>query len=153
MADHHRSCIILGIETSCDETGVAVVENGRRILADVVASQVDIHTQFGGVVPEIASRQHAAIISQLVENVIDEAGHELDAIAVTAGPGLMGSLLVGFCFGKALAYARGLTFVPVHHIEGHIFSAFLTDDPPTFPFLALVVSGGHHRLNLFCDIV
>jgi N6-L-threonylcarbamoyladenine synthase len=136
---------ILGIETSCDETGVAVVEDGRRVLVNEVASQIDVHREFGGVVPEIASRQHTKIISQLVARALDTAG-PVDAVAATAGPGLMGSLLVGMCFAKALCYAWGKPFVPVHHIEGHIFSAFFCEPPPEFPFLALVVSGGHTQL-------
>ena len=134
---------ILGIETSCDETGVAVVEDGTRILANEVASQIDIHAEFGGVVPEIASRQHVGCISQLVEKAVDEAGGNIDAVSATNGPGLMGSLLVGVNFAKALSYAWRVPFVPVHHIEGHIFSAFLDDPRPEFPFLSLVVSGGH----------
>ena len=137
---------VLGIETSCDETGLAVVEDGRRIVASALASQVSIHAEFGGVVPEIASRKHIECVSQLLEKVIKEAGSDIDAVAATAGPGLMGSLLVGVCFGKALAYAWRVPFVPVHHIEGHIFSAFLGETAPEFPFLALVVSGGHTAL-------
>ncbi|HOE66690.1 MAG TPA: tRNA (adenosine(37)-N6)-threonylcarbamoyltransferase complex transferase subunit TsaD [Candidatus Hydrogenedentes bacterium] len=134
---------ILGIETSCDETGVAVIEDGRRMIVNLVASQVDIHARFGGVVPEIASRQHTHCIGQLTREALAEAGDRPDAVAVTQGPGLMGSLLVGVNFAKALAYAWRVPLVPVHHIEGHIFSAFLGQDPPDFPFLALVVSGGH----------
>lgn len=142
---------VLGIETSCDETGVAVVADGRRIVANVVASQVAIHAEFGGVVPEIASRQHLQCISQLVEKVLADAGAGVDAVGATQGPGLMGSLLVGVSFAKALAYTWRVPFVPVHHLEGHIFSTFLdTDAPPEFPFLALVVSGGHTCL-LQCD--
>ncbi|MBP8130166.1 MAG: tRNA (adenosine(37)-N6)-threonylcarbamoyltransferase complex transferase subunit TsaD [Candidatus Hydrogenedentes bacterium] len=137
---------ILGIETSCDETGVAVVADGRRVLINEVASQVDLHRAFGGVVPEIASREHTRVISQLVRRALHAASGGIDAIAATHGPGLMGSLLVGVCFGKALAYARKMPFVPVHHIEGHIFSAFLSDPAPQFPFLALVVSGGHTQI-------
>lgn len=137
---------ILGIESSCDETGVAVVEDGRRVLANEVASQIDVHREFGGVVPEIASRQHTKIISQLVGRVLEKAGREVDGIAATAGPGLMGSLLVGVCFAKALCYGWKKPFIPVHHIEGHLFSAFLGDPAPEFPFLALVVSGGHTQL-------
>lgn len=133
---------ILGIETSCDETGIAVVEDGRRVLTNHVASQIAIHAPFGGVVPEIASRQHTRIIAQLVELALREAG-PVDAVAATAGPGLMGSLLVGMNFGRAFAYARSLPFVPVQHLEGHIFSAFLAEEAPAFPFLTLLVSGGH----------
>ena len=134
---------ILGIETSCDETGIAIVEDGVRIAAAELASQVPVHAMYGGVVPEIASRQHTACISQLVERVHAQSPEPVDAIAATIGPGLMGSLLVGVSFAKALAYVWNVPFVPVHHIEGHIFSVFLSDNPPTFPFLALVVSGGH----------
>lgn len=137
---------LLAIETSCDETGVAVVEDGCRIVVNELASQIDVHAAFGGVVPEIASRQHTEIISQLVRRALDAAGGTVDAVAVTAGPGLMGSLLVGVCFGKAFAYARGLPIVGVHHIEGHLFSPFLQGRPPEFPALALVVSGGHTQL-------
>lgn len=134
---------ILGIETSCDETGIAVVEDGHVIRANEVASQIAIHAQFGGVVPEIASRQHVECIAQLTERALEQAGGNIEAVAATNGPGLMGSLLVGVNFAKALAYAWNLPFVPVHHIEGHIFSAFLIEPRPVFPFLALVVSGGH----------
>ncbi|MCC6696381.1 MAG: tRNA (adenosine(37)-N6)-threonylcarbamoyltransferase complex transferase subunit TsaD [Candidatus Hydrogenedentes bacterium] len=134
---------VLGIETSCDETGVAVVENGHNVLVNEVASQVAIHAPFGGVVPEIASRHHTECISQLTRLALDAAGGTIDAIAATCGPGLTGSLLVGMNFGKALSYAWGVPFVPVHHIEGHIYSAFLGPDPPEFPLLALIVSGGH----------
>lgn len=138
--------VILGIETSCDETGIAVVRDGREVLANAIASQIDVHKVFGGVVPEIASRQHTKIISQLTREVMDEAGVEIDAVAATRGPGLMGSLLVGLSFAKALAFSWGKPFVPVHHIEGHLFSAFLGERAPEFPFLALVVSGGHTQL-------
>lgn len=116
--------IILGIESSCDETGIAIVKDGREVLANEIASQIDIHKAFGGVVPEIASRQHTKVISQLVKQVVDEAGVPIDAIAATQGPGLMGSLLVGLSFAKALAYSWKKPFIPVHHIEGHLFSAF-----------------------------
>lgn len=149
MTSANSKIHILGIETSCDETGVAVVEDGRRILSSEVASQVPIHAAFGGVVPEIASRQHIKCISQLTHKALGDAGVEparINAVAATIGPGLMGSLLVGVNFAKALAYAWKKSFVPVHHLEGHIFSPFLTDDPPQFPFLALVVSGGHTSL-------
>ncbi len=137
------SCI-LGIETSCDETGVAIVRDGRHILANEVASQIAIHAPFGGVVPEIASRHHTECISQFAQTALDAACVQIDAIAATCGPGLMGSLLVGVNFAKSLAYAWKLPFIPVHHIEGHILSSFLdTDTPPEYPFLSLVVSGGH----------
>lgn len=147
--------IILGIETSCDETGIAVVQDGVTVLANVVSSQIDTHRLFGGVVPEIASRMHTEIISQLTEQALNEAGladnrPPVDAIAATFGPGLMGSLLVGISFGRALAHAWKIPFVPVHHIEGHLFSAFLGEKRPEFPFLALVVSGGHTQI-IQCD--
>jgi N6-L-threonylcarbamoyladenine synthase len=137
---------ILGIETSCDETGIAMVEEGRRIVANVVASQAAIHAAFGGVVPEIASRHHTECIVQLTRQVLNESGGRADAVAATHGPGLMGSLLVGINFAKALAYAWNVPYIPVQHIEGHLFSVFLADDPPEWPFLALVVSGGHTML-------
>ena len=141
---------ILAFETSCDETGVAIVRDGRQVVADVVASQIDVHREFGGVVPEIASRQHTLVISQLTAKVLREAGMEngdgIDAVAATIGPGLMGSLLVGVSFARALSYAWSKSFVPTHHIEGHLFSVFLAEEAPDFPFLALVVSGGHTQL-------
>lgn len=134
---------VLGLETSCDETGVAMVSEGVRIVAQQVASQVETHAVFGGVVPEIASRRHTECIHQLTAKTLAEAGGEVHAVAATRGPGLMGSLLVGVNFAKALAYSWGVPYVPVHHLEGHIFSVFLADNPPEFPFLALIVSGGH----------
>jgi N6-L-threonylcarbamoyladenine synthase len=138
--------LVLGIETSCDETGIALVADGRDVLANEIASQIDIHREFGGVVPEIASRQHIKIISQLTDKVLRDTGRDPEAVAATYGPGLMGSLLVGLSFAKALAYAWSKPFVPVHHIEGHIFSAMLGARVPEFPFLSLVVSGGHTQL-------
>ncbi len=141
--------LILGIETSCDETGVAVVRNGREVLSNEVASQIDVHKEFGGVVPEIASRQHTRVISQLAGKALRDAQvspEDLDGVAATQGPGLTGSLLVGLSFAKALAFAWRKPFVPVHHIEGHLFSAMLEEPAPDFPFLALVVSGGHTQL-------
>ncbi|GMW02831.1 MAG: tRNA N6-adenosine threonylcarbamoyltransferase [Candidatus Hydrogenedentota bacterium] len=137
---------ILAIETSCDETGVAIIEDGRRIVANEVASQIALHAPFGGVVPELASRQHTRVITQLTEKAIKDAAGEIDAVAATTGPGLMGSLLVGVCFAKSLAYSWKKPFIPVHHIEGHIFSVFLAEEAPEFPFLALIVSGGHTQL-------
>jgi len=137
---------VLGIETSCDETGVAVVEDGRNILANEVASQVTVHAPYGGVVPELASRQHIECISQLLDRALDKAPGSIDAVAATCGPGLMGSLLVGVNFARTLAFAWQVPYVPVHHLEGHIFSALLDPVPPNahpFPLLALLVSGGH----------
>ncbi len=143
--------LVLGIETSCDETGIALVEDGRRVRAEAVASQVDVHRAFGGVVPEIASRQHTTSIVQLTRQVLDEAGCAVpDAVAATNGPGLMGSLLVGTSFAKSLALAWARPYLPIHHIEGHLFSVFLEEDAPDWPFLALIVSGGHTQLTA-CD--
>lgn len=142
------NALILGIETSCDETGVALVRGGREVLVNDVASQIPIHAQYGGVVPEIASRHHTEIISQMVDGACAKVNATVDAIAATNGPGLMGSLLVGLSFAKALAFAWRVPFIPVHHIEGHIFSAFLADTPPEYPYLALVVSGGHTQIVL-----
>jgi N6-L-threonylcarbamoyladenine synthase len=149
--------LILAIESSCDETAVAVVRDGVEVLCNKVATQIDLHRAFGGVVPELASRQHTRVISQLVDQAVQDAGLcvpgrapagdlRLDAIAATNGPGLMGALLVGSCFARSLAYAWNLPYIPVQHIEGHLFSAFLGEKKPVFPFLALVVSGGHTQL-------
>jgi tRNA N6-adenosine threonylcarbamoyltransferase len=140
---------ILGIESSCDETAAAVLVDGRRILSNVVASQDDVHAPYGGVVPELASRRHLETVLPVVERALAEADtrpQDLDGIAVTQGPGLVGSLLVGCTVAKALAYVHGLPLIGVNHLEGHVYAAFLTDDPPEHPFLALVVSGGHTAL-------
>jgi N6-L-threonylcarbamoyladenine synthase len=140
---------VLGIETSCDETGVALYEGGRGILAERLSSQVEIHAAFGGVVPELASRDHIAKLEPLVGEVLREAGlgyDALDAIAYTAGPGLMGALLVGGSFAASLAYALKIPAVPVHHLEGHLLACMLEAERPDFPFLALLVSGGHTQL-------
>jgi N6-L-threonylcarbamoyladenine synthase len=144
-----KAMLVLGIESSCDETAAAVLADGRRILSSVVASQDDVHAPYGGVVPELASRRHIEVIAPVVERALGEAGMRLDdlnGIAVTHGPGLVGSLLVGTSFAKALAWVRGIPLVGVNHLEGHIYASFLTDDPPEFPFVALVVSGGHTAL-------
>jgi tRNA N6-adenosine threonylcarbamoyltransferase len=141
--------LVLGIESSCDETSAAVLADGRRILSNVVASQDDVHAPFGGVVPELASRRHLEIVIPVVERGLADAGvrpQQLDGIAVTQGPGLVGSLLVGCAVAKSMAYVHGKPLVGVNHLEGHIYAAFLTDDPPEHPFLALVVSGGHTAL-------
>ncbi|MFP6581894.1 MAG: tRNA (adenosine(37)-N6)-threonylcarbamoyltransferase complex transferase subunit TsaD [Candidatus Hydrogenedentota bacterium] len=137
---------ILGIESSCDDTGIGIVRDGCNVLVNDVSSQVDVHATFGGVVPEIASRMHVEVITQMVETALDKLSDPIDAVAYTNGPGLMGSLLVGTNFAKAFAYARGIPSIPVHHIEGHIFSAFLQGSPPEFPCLVLIVSGGHTQL-------
>lgn len=137
---------ILGIETSCDETAAAVVADGREILSSVVASQIEVHHPYGGVVPELASRKHLEAIVPVVDKALRESGlkpEALDGIAVTQGPGLIGALLVGFSFAKAYAFALDIPCAGVNHLEGHINSVFLEPDPPTFPFVALLVSGGH----------
>ncbi|MEJ2154795.1 MAG: tRNA (adenosine(37)-N6)-threonylcarbamoyltransferase complex transferase subunit TsaD [Desulfobacteraceae bacterium] len=137
---------ILGIETSCDETAAAVVENGRRMLSSVVSSQIDVHHLYGGVVPELASRKHIEAIVPVVEQALTDVGlmpADIDAVAATQGPGLVGALLVGFSFAKAFAYARNVRFLGVDHLEGHLTSVLLSDSPPTFPYVALLASGGH----------
>jgi N6-L-threonylcarbamoyladenine synthase len=139
---------ILGIETSCDETGAAVVENGRIVLSDVIHSQIEEHKKYGGVVPEIASRRHIVKIDDVVAAALDEAGlalSDISAIAVTHGPGLVGALLVGLNFAKAMAYGADLPLIGVHHIGGHIASNYLEADWQP-PFFALIVSGGHTQL-------
>ncbi len=143
--------MILGIETSCDETAAAVLADGPKILASVVASQDQIHAPYGGVVPELASRRHVEIIVPVIQKALGEAGvslADLTGIAVTQGPGLVGSLLVGCSVAKSLAYVRKLPLAGVNHLEGHIFAAFLQEPSPDYPFLALVVSGGHTALYL-----
>lgn len=139
---------IMGIETSCDETAVAIIKNGREIAANVVASQIESHKRFGGVVPEIASRHHVEQITIVIEEALKEANltiSELDAIAVTEGPGLVGALLIGVNAAKALAFAHNIPLVPVHHIAGHIYANRLVKEL-SFPLLSLVVSGGHTEL-------
>lgn len=145
MAEHPET-LILGIETSCDETAAAVVAGGRRILSNLISSQVELHRLYGGVVPEIASRQHLELINTLIEDALDRANvglRELDAVAVCPGPGLVGALLVGVATAKALAYAARLPLVAVHHLEGHLYANLLTGDAVTFPLVGLVASGGH----------
>src|SRR3954449_2451142 len=144
---------VLGIETSCDETAAAVVEEGRRVRSDVVASQVLVHAQYGGVVPEVASRQHVATIVPVIRRALADAQvgmADLDAVAVTCGPGLVGALLVGVEVAKSLGYALGKPVVGVNHLAGHLAAASLHDparpEPPTYPHLALLVSGGHTML-------
>ncbi len=143
---------ILSIESSCDETAAAVVEDGRKVLSNIVASQVEEHKIYGGVVPEIASRRHTEAISSVVKNALVEADCELkdiDAIAVTYAPGLIGALLVGVNYAKGLSFSTGLPLVPVHHLRGHIAANYLTNEDLKPPFLALVVSGGHsHIVNV-----
>ena len=144
--------IILAIESSCDETAAAVVKNGRTVLSNVISSQIDLHTLYGGVVPEIASRKHMEQINQVVTQALNEAQLSLDdvtAVAVTYGPGLVGALLVGVSHAKALAYASGKTLIGVHHIEGHISANYIENPDLEPPFGCLVVSGGHtHLVNV-----
>lgn len=138
--------IVLGIESSCDETAAALVRDGNQVLSSVVASQVAVHHRFGGVVPELASRKHIEAIVPVVNGAIAEAGisaRQIEGVAVTQGPGLVGSLLVGFSFAKGFAYGHGIPWIGVDHLEGHINSVFLEPNPPPFPFVALLVSGGH----------
>ena len=141
--------ICLGIESSCDETSVAIVKNGREVLANVVSTQIPIHKKFGGVVPEIASRKHLTNIAFVVKEALDNANldfKDIDYIGVTYGPGLIGALLVGVAYAKSLAYALNIPIVPTHHIEGHIAANYLTYENLKPPFMALVVSGGHTHL-------
>jgi N6-L-threonylcarbamoyladenine synthase len=140
---------VLGIETSCDETAVAVVEDGRDVVVNLVASQVDMHRRFGGVVPELASRAHVELLSPLVDEAMSRAGirfGDLDGVAVTVGPGLVGALLVGLAAAKAIALAAGTPFIGVNHLEGHVYANFLEHGPPEPPYVCLVVSGGHTML-------
>jgi N6-L-threonylcarbamoyladenine synthase len=139
---------IMGIETSCDETSVSIVKNGREIVSNIVSSQIESHKRFGGVVPEIASRHHVEQITIVLEEAMEEAGvsyDDLDAVAVTEGPGLVGALLIGVNAAKAVAFAQGIPLVGVHHIAGHIYANRLVNEME-FPLLALVVSGGHTEL-------
>ena len=141
--------LLLGIETSCDETAAAVVRDGREVLSNVLSSQEPIHRKYGGVVPELACRQHAAVISDVVCAALDEAKvdvQDLSGVAVTQGPGLMGALLVGVSYAKALAYRHRLTLIGIHHLEGHIAAVHLENRTVDLPAVALVVSGGHTNL-------
>jgi N6-L-threonylcarbamoyladenine synthase len=151
---------ILAVETSCDETACAVVDGGRALLASTVASQMEIHARFGGVFPEVASRQHVLAVVPVIEETLERAHvtlQDIDAIAVTRGPGLAGSLVVGMNVAKGLALGRGLPLIGVNHLEGHLYSAWVhrADEPPpnepTFPVVALLVSGGHTELDLMTD--
>ncbi len=141
----------MGIESSCDETAAAVVRDGRVMLSNVIASQVEVHAQYGGVVPEVASRKHIEAIAPVIVQALGDARltlAEIEGIAVTRGPGLIGSLLVGLSAAKAIAFARRIPLVGVNHLEGHVAAVFLTDTQPPFPFVALVVSGGHTTIYL-----
>ncbi len=144
-----KDCIVLGIESSCDETSVAVVKNGREVLSNVIHSQIDIHKQFGGVVPEIASRNHVEAISTVTKEALEQANmqwEDIDVIACTYGPGLVGALLVGLSYGKALSFALKKPLVGVNHLQGHIAANYITFPELTPPFLCLVISGGHTHL-------
>lgn len=149
-----KDIFILAIESSCDETAAAVVKNGREVLSNVIYSQIDIHTLYGGVVPEIASRCHIEKINPVIRKALSDAGktlEEMDAVAVTYGPGLVGALLVGVAEAKAIAYAAGKPLVPVHHIEGHISANYIENKDLEPPFLCMVVSGGHTHLVIVRD--
>lgn len=140
---------ILGIETSCDETGVALYDSERGLLGQALFSQIDLHATYGGVVPELASRDHVRRLLPLVDEVLAQAGCDktaLDAVAYTAGPGLAGALLVGACTARAIAFSLGVPAQPVHHMEGHLLAPLLEEGGPDFPFVALLVSGGHTQL-------
>lgn len=141
--------LILGIESSCDETAAAVVENGNKILSSVISSQIELHRPFGGVFPELAAREHLEKIEPVVKEALEKANvslQEIDAIAVTQGPGLIGSLLVGVCYAKALAWGLDIPFIGVNHIEGHVYSIAFENPAVEYPALALIVSGGHTNL-------
>ncbi len=145
---------ILAIETSCDETSVAIVADGQRVLQNLVSSQIDLHSKYGGVVPEVASRAHAEVLNILLQEALDGAKlswSEISAIAVTVGPGLIGALLIGLAAAKTIAYTKNIPFIAVNHIEGHVFANFLDNDKFSieslpFPFMSLVVSGGHTQI-------
>lgn len=141
--------LVLGIETSCDETGIALYDSELGLLADALYSQIEVHAEYGGVVPELASRDHVRKTLPLISEVLAKAGKkksDLDAVAYTAGPGLVGALMVGSCIGRSLAYALDIPAVGVHHMEGHLLAPMLEASPPEFPFVALLVSGGHTQL-------
>ncbi|TAH35642.1 tRNA (adenosine(37)-N6)-threonylcarbamoyltransferase complex transferase subunit TsaD [Candidatus Saccharibacteria bacterium] len=145
---------VLGIESSCDETSAAVIEDGRVLLSNVVNSQIDIHAVFGGVVPEVAARSHLEVVLPVIQKALDDSSStwdDIDAIAVTYAPGLVGSLLIGSLAARTLALLKNKPLIPAHHVEGHVYANFLLDTPPPFPCLALIVSGGHSQLVLFRD--
>ena len=140
---------VLGIETSCDETGIAIYDDEKGLLANQLYSQVKLHADYGGVVPELASRDHVRKTVPLIQAALKESGltaKNIDAVAYTAGPGLVGALLVGATVGRSLAFAWDVPAIPVHHMEGHLLAPMLEDNPPEFPFVALLVSGGHTQL-------
>lgn len=149
-----QDIVLLAIESSCDETAASVVRNGREVLSNVIYSQIDLHTLYGGVVPEIASRKHIEKINQVIEQALKEAGmtlRQMDGIAVTYGPGLVGPLLVGVSAAKAISFATGISLIGVHHIEGHISANFIENKELEPPFVCLVVSGGHSHLVIVKD--
>lgn len=149
-----KDIYILGIESSCDETSASVVKNGKEVLSLIINSQIEEHKKYGGVVPDLASRMHVEAISDVVEKAIKESGikkEDLDAVAFTKGPGLIGALLVGVSFAKAFAYALNIPFIPVHHIEGHIAANYITHTELKPPYLSLVISGGHTHLIYIKD--
>ena len=144
-----KDIVVLGIETSCDETSVSIVKNGREVLSNVINSQIDIHTQYGGVVPEIASRCHTEVINQITKEALKEANlklEDIDVIACTYGPGLVGALLVGVSYAKGLAFANNKPLVGVNHIEGHIAANYITYKDLKPPFLCLMMSGGNTQI-------
>ena len=152
--EEKKDVLILGIESSCDETAASVVKNGRTVLSNVISSQIELHKLYGGVVPEIASRKHIEKINQVITEALEEANvtlDDLDAIAVTYGPGLVGALLVGVAEAKAISYAKNLPLVGVHHIEGHISANYIEHPDLEPPFACLVVSGGHTHLVVVKD--
>lgn len=149
-----KDVLILAIESSCDETAASVVKNGRTILSNVISSQIKLHTLYGGVVPEIASRKHIEKINQVIQQALDDAGvmlEDLDAVAVTYGPGLVGALLVGVAEAKAIAYAKKLPLVGVHHIEGHVSANYIEHPELKPPFMCEIISGGHTHLVIVKD--
>ena len=149
-----KDILILGIESSCDETAAAVVKNGREVLSNIISSQIRLHELYGGVVPEIASRKHVEKINPVIEEALKEAGvtlDDIDAIGVTYGSGLVGALLVGVAEAKAISYARKIPLVGVHHIEGHVSANYIENKDLEPPFLCLIVSGGHTHLVVVKD--
>jgi N6-L-threonylcarbamoyladenine synthase len=145
---------ILGIESSCDETAAAVVQDGRILLSNVINSQIDIHKLYGGVVPEVAARSHIEVVNPVIDQALSDAKlawDDIDAIAVSYAPGLVGSLLIGTLAARTLAILKNKPLYPVHHVEAHVYANFLNDKVPEFPMLALIVSGGHSQLMLFKD--
>ena len=149
-----KDILVLGIESSCDETAAAVLKGGREVLSNIIYSQIDLHTLYGGVVPEIASRKHIDKINQVIEEALRKAEvtlKDIDAIAVTYGPGLVGALLVGVAEAKAIAFGTGIPLVGVHHIEGHICANYIANSNLEPPFLCLVVSGGHSHFVVVKD--